>query len=42
VANDGLDAAGSVEIVTIGGPTALVRYGGLSLLIDPAFDPPRD
>jgi L-ascorbate metabolism protein UlaG (beta-lactamase superfamily) len=31
-----------VEIVTIGGPTALVRYGSLSLLTDPAFDPPRD
>jgi L-ascorbate metabolism protein UlaG (beta-lactamase superfamily) len=34
--------AGSVEITTIGGPTTLVRYGGLSLLIDRAFDPPRD
>jgi L-ascorbate metabolism protein UlaG (beta-lactamase superfamily) len=26
----------------IGGPTALITYGGLRLLTDPAFDPPGD
>ena len=26
----------------IGGPTALISYGGLSLLTDPTFDPPGE
>src|SRR2546423_12705046 len=26
----------------VGGPTALITYGGLRLLTDPTFDPPGD
>ena len=26
----------------VGGPTALISYGGLRLLTDPTFDPPCD
>jgi L-ascorbate metabolism protein UlaG (beta-lactamase superfamily) len=26
----------------VGGPTALISYGGLRLLTDPTFDPPGD
>ncbi|NIK62345.1 MBL fold metallo-hydrolase [Kribbella shirazensis] len=31
-----------MEITHIGGPTAVLNLGGLSFLIDPAFDEPRD
>jgi L-ascorbate metabolism protein UlaG (beta-lactamase superfamily) len=33
---------GAMKITHIGGPTALLSIGGLSLLTDPAFDQPRD
>ncbi|ALG08720.1 MBL fold metallo-hydrolase [Kibdelosporangium phytohabitans] len=32
----------STRIQVIGGPTALIEYGGLRLLTDPTFDPPGD
>nr|WP_042191512.1 MBL fold metallo-hydrolase [Kibdelosporangium sp. MJ126-NF4]CEL20129.1 FIG01135548: hypothetical protein [Kibdelosporangium sp. MJ126-NF4]CTQ97354.1 FIG01135548: hypothetical protein [Kibdelosporangium sp. MJ126-NF4] len=32
----------STKIQLIGGPTALIEYGGLRLLTDPTFDPPGD
>src|SRR4051812_33025960 len=31
-----------MKITHVGGPTALISLGGLSLLTDPAFDPPRE
>lgn len=31
-----------VTVQLVGGPTALVTYGGLRLLTDPTFDPPGD
>jgi L-ascorbate metabolism protein UlaG (beta-lactamase superfamily) len=31
-----------MEIIYIGGPTALIRLGGLALLTDPDFDEPRE
>lgn len=31
----------TVDVRLIGGPTAVVTIGGLQLLIDPTFDPPR-
>lgn len=31
-----------MKITHVGGPTALISLGGLSLLTDPAFDEPRD
>jgi L-ascorbate metabolism protein UlaG (beta-lactamase superfamily) len=31
-----------MEITHIGGPTALLNLGGLTFLVDPAFDEPRD
>ncbi|MFE3458072.1 MBL fold metallo-hydrolase [Nocardiopsis aegyptia] len=31
-----------VPVRVIGGPTVLIEYGGLRLLTDPTFDPPRD
>jgi len=31
-----------MEITHIGGPTAVLNLGGLTFLIDPAFDEPRD
>jgi L-ascorbate metabolism protein UlaG (beta-lactamase superfamily) len=31
-----------VTVRLIGGPTALISYGGLELLTDPTFDPPGD
>ncbi|MFC4242103.1 MBL fold metallo-hydrolase [Gryllotalpicola reticulitermitis] len=30
----------SLRITLVGGPTALIEYGGLRLLTDPTFDPP--
>ena len=32
----------SVRITLIGGPTALIEFGGFRLLTDPTFDPPGD
>src|SRR5689334_24431558 len=29
-------------LTLIGGPTALITYGGLRILTDPTFDPPGD
>ncbi|MEZ0069725.1 L-ascorbate metabolism protein UlaG (beta-lactamase superfamily) [Streptacidiphilus sp. MAP12-20] len=29
-------------ITYLGGPTAVIEYGGLRLLVDPTFDPPRE
>ena len=31
-----------MNITHIGGPTALIEYGGLRILTDPTFDPPGD
>src|ERR671922_4505 len=31
-----------ITVQLVGGPTALVTYGGLRLLTDPTFDPPGD
>lgn len=31
-----------VPVRPVGGPTALITYGGLNLLTDPTFDPPGD
>lgn len=31
-----------VRITLVGGPTALIEYGGLRLLTDPTFDPPGE
>jgi L-ascorbate metabolism protein UlaG (beta-lactamase superfamily) len=33
---------GTPTLLLIGGPTALISYGGLRLLTDPTFDPPGD
>ena len=30
------------SLLLVGGPTALISYGGLRLLTDPTFDPPGD
>lgn len=30
----------SIEVTLVGGPTALLNYGGVRLLTDPTFDPP--
>ena len=35
-------AVDAVSVQYIGGPTALVQFGGLSLLLDPTFDPPGE
>jgi L-ascorbate metabolism protein UlaG (beta-lactamase superfamily) len=32
----------TVRLRLVGGPTALIEYGGLRLLTDPTFDPPGD
>ena len=34
--------AGAPTLLLVGGPTALIGYGGLRLLTDPTFDPPGD
>jgi L-ascorbate metabolism protein UlaG (beta-lactamase superfamily) len=39
---DPLAAPGTPTLRLVGGPTALIAYGGLRLLTDPAFDPPGD
>ena len=31
-----------MKITHIGGPTAVLNLGGLTFLIDPAFDEPRE
>jgi L-ascorbate metabolism protein UlaG (beta-lactamase superfamily) len=36
------DRPGAGTLRLIGGPTALIEYGGLRLLTDPTFDPPGD
>jgi L-ascorbate metabolism protein UlaG (beta-lactamase superfamily) len=36
------EAIGAPTLLLIGGPTALISYGGLRLLTDPTFDPPGD
>lgn len=36
------DANREVTLQLVGGPTALVTYGGLRFLTDPTFDPPGD
>ena len=33
---------GTLRIRYLGGPTALLEYGELRLLVDPTFDPPGD
>ena len=33
---------GSMRLLLIGGPTALIDYGGLRFLTDPTFDPPGE
>ncbi|WP_288115019.1 MBL fold metallo-hydrolase [Microbacterium sp. SCN 71-21] len=35
-------SAGSLRVIHIGGPTVLLQLGGLSLLVDPTFDPPGE
>jgi len=37
-----MNAPATTTIQPIGGPTALLTYGGLRILTDPAFDPPGD
>ena len=32
----------NVRITLIGGPTALIEYGGFRILTDPTFDPPGE
>ncbi|MGN6515067.1 MAG: MBL fold metallo-hydrolase, partial [Rhizomicrobium sp.] len=32
----------TARITLVGGPTALIEYGGLRILTDPTFDPPGD
>ncbi|MCL2515097.1 MAG: MBL fold metallo-hydrolase [Microbacteriaceae bacterium] len=32
----------TVRVTLVGGPTALIEYGGLRLLTDPTFDPPGE
>jgi L-ascorbate metabolism protein UlaG (beta-lactamase superfamily) len=36
------EPAASPTLLLVGGPTALISYGGLRLLTDPTFDPPGD
>ncbi|MDA2812762.1 MBL fold metallo-hydrolase [Nocardiopsis sp. RSe5-2] len=38
----GTGSPARVPVRTIGGPTALISYGGLNLLTDPTFDAPAD
>ncbi len=38
--NADLGASPSVEVTLVGGPTALLVYGGVRFLTDPTFDPP--
>lgn len=33
-------ASGVPTLTLVGGPTALITYGGLRILTDPTFDPP--
>jgi L-ascorbate metabolism protein UlaG (beta-lactamase superfamily) len=36
------DGARAPTLLLIGGPTALITYGGMRILTDPTFDPPGD
>ena len=38
--SEGQPSGSAVRVLAVGGPTALVEYGGLRLLTDPTFDPP--
>jgi len=37
-----MNGAATTSVQPIGGPTALLTYGGLRILTDPTFDPPGD
>lgn len=35
-----IDASRTLAVTVVGGPTALLEWAGLRLLLDPTFDPP--